>query len=77
LHTASRRMRDVAVAYLTTSFNVGIGIGALIGSLVLDSAGLEALPFVDVAITACGVLLIVWGDRVLRRRAHAQLPPAV
>ncbi|MEO7148222.1 MAG: MFS transporter, partial [Terrimesophilobacter sp.] len=42
LHTASRRMRDVAVAYLTTSFNVGIGIGALIGSLVLDSAGLEA-----------------------------------
>lgn len=70
LHTASRRMRDVAAAYLTTSFNVGIGLGALIGSLVLDGPGLHTLPFVDFAITACGIALIVVGDRMLRRRAH-------
>ena len=70
LHTASRRMRDVAAAFFTTSFNVGIGLGALIGSVVLDGPGLRTLPFVDVGITVCGIALIVVGDRMLRRRAH-------
>ena len=69
LHTASRQLRDVSAALLTTSFNIGIGGGALVGSLLLDGYGLPTLPFADVAITVCGILLIVVSDRVIRRRA--------
>ncbi len=68
LHTASARLRDVASAYLTTAFNVGIGGGALIGGLILDRVGLRALPFVDAAIIALGVVLVVVGDAWLRAR---------
>lgn len=69
LHTASKRLRDVSAAFFTTSFNVGIGGGALIGSLLLDGYGLQSLPFVDAVVIGCGILLIIVSDRVIRRRA--------
>lgn len=69
LRTASKRLRDVSAAFFTTSFNIGIGGGALVGSLLLDGYGLQTLPFADVAITVCGILLIVVSDQVIRRRA--------
>lgn len=72
LHTASRRLRDVSIAYMTTSFNVGIGGGALLGSLLLDSKGLQPLPFAGAAVILCAVLLIVVSERVIRRRAAAR-----
>lgn len=69
LRIVSVRLRDVSSAYLATSFNIGIGGGALIGSLLHDAYGVGILPFVDAAITAVGVLLIVMTDRVMRERA--------
>jgi predicted MFS family arabinose efflux permease len=70
LHTASVRVRDLASALYTTSFNFAIGLGALIGALLLDTAGLEVLPFVDVAVLALGVLMIVAMNLWLARRAR-------
>ncbi|MEP6480214.1 MAG: MFS transporter [Rhodoglobus sp.] len=69
LHTASLRMRDVSAAFLTTSFNIGIGGGALIGGILIDRVGIVALPFVDVAITVLAILVLLFGDLWLRRRA--------
>lgn len=68
LHTASARMRDVASAYQTTAFNIGIGGGALIGGILLDVWSITALPFVDVAITLAGLVLLIIGDRWLSAR---------
>jgi DHA1 family inner membrane transport protein len=71
LHVASARMRDTAVALQTTSFNVGIGGGALLGGLLLDRVGLGILPLVDVLITVLGVVFILGSDFwLVRRRAH-------
>ena len=36
LRTASKRLRDVSSAFFTTSFNIGIGGGALVGSLLMS-----------------------------------------
>jgi predicted MFS family arabinose efflux permease len=44
MRTASPRTRDVAGALQTTAFNVGIGGGALLGAVLLDTAGLASLP---------------------------------
>ena len=70
LHTASARMRDVASAYQTTAFNIGIGGGALIGGLVLNVWSITALPFLDVAIVLAGLVLLIIGDRWLHARAR-------
>ena len=70
LRTTSARLRDVSSAYYATSFNIGIGGGALVGSLLLDQYGLGVLPFVDVAVTIAGILLILFTNRLLHRRAQ-------
>lgn len=74
LHTASARMRDVASAYQTTAFNIGIGGGALIGGIVLDVWSITALPFVDIAITVTALVLLLVGDRWLHARAMRSRP---
>ena len=71
LHTASRRIRDTASAIYTTSFNAGIGGGALLGALLLDAFGVATLPFVYVGILLAALLLVVLSDVVLRRRTGA------
>lgn len=76
LRTVSVRLRDVSSAYLATSFNIGIGGGAFIGSLLHEAFGVGILPFVDAAITAVGVLLIVVTDRMMRERTPDQPPSA-
>lgn len=68
LRIVSVRLRDVSSAYLATSFNIGIGGGALIGSLLHDSYGVDVLPFVDAAITAMAVLILIVTHRVMRER---------
>ncbi|HEV7956030.1 MAG: transporter [Microbacteriaceae bacterium] len=68
LHTASVRVRDLASAWFTVSFNVGIGGGALIGGLIYDGIGLWYLPFFETAVVAAAVVLIVVSDRVQHRR---------
>ncbi len=68
LHTASARLRDVASAYQTTAFNIGIGGGALLGGIILDQWSITALPFVDVAITVLALILLFIGDAWLAKR---------
>jgi predicted MFS family arabinose efflux permease len=71
LHNASRQLRDVASAFVTTSFNIGIGGGALVGSLLLEGYGLEALPFADAVVTGAVVLVLLVSGLAIRRRAVA------
>ena len=71
LHTASPRIRDVASAYLTTSFNIAIGGGAAIGALLLDRTSITVLPFVDVAITLVAIVVFLVGDGIVRRKLAA------
>jgi predicted MFS family arabinose efflux permease len=53
LHAASARFRDTASALYTTSFNVGIGGGAVIGGAIYALWGIYAVPW-----TALGILVI-------------------
>jgi DHA1 family inner membrane transport protein len=68
LHVASARIRETAAALLTTSFNIGIGAGALVGGLLLNEFGLRLLPLADVTITVVGVVFIVASDLWLAHR---------
>ena len=69
LQVAPAKMRDLASAFYTTGFNAGIGGGALIGAIVLDGAGLDALPvlYIVVAVVVLGLVLVT--DRVLAVRS--------
>lgn len=68
MHAASLRVRDAAAAYFTTSFNIAIGVGALVGGVLLDSWGVGSLPLIDVGITILGLALVIVGSLWLRRR---------
>jgi predicted MFS family arabinose efflux permease len=74
LHTASHNIRDLAAAWLTTSFNLAIGGGALIGGLLLDRLGLVVLPWAEVILVLFGLAFIVTID-FRRSRAAALLGP--
>jgi predicted MFS family arabinose efflux permease len=78
LHTASPQLRDLSSALVTTSFNIGIGGGALVGAMILDGWGLPTLPFVDAAVLGGAIILILISDRVISRRVRrrVQLPLA-
>ncbi|MET4638755.1 MFS transporter [Mycetocola sp. 2940] len=67
LHTASSRIRDTASAFYTTAFNVGIGGGALVGALLLDWRGLEALPIATIVLVIAGLIVVLLSIRVTRR----------
>ena len=69
LVVASPRLRDAAAAYFTTAFNIAIGGGAFIGGHLLDTYGIEVLPFVYVAVALAGVAFILVSDVVLVRRS--------
>jgi predicted MFS family arabinose efflux permease len=69
LHTASARLRDMAAALFTTSFNFAIGFGAFVGGLVLDQVGVIRLPFVDVVIITVGVAFMLASNVWLAARA--------
>jgi predicted MFS family arabinose efflux permease len=72
MHIASPAIRDPASAFYSTAFNVGIGTGALVGGVVLDSAGLGALPWSFlVGILAAAVLLAAGPATAALRRARA------
>jgi len=68
LHIASPQLRDLASAMVTTSFNIGIGGGALIGALLLEGWGLTVLPFADAAVMFGVLVLLVVTDRVIKKR---------
>lgn len=75
LRTASARVRDLASALQTTSFNLAIGVGALVGGLLLDKFGLEVLPFVTVALFAAAIVLVLVTDAWLAARAQRPRVP--
>ena len=68
LKSSSKRMRDIASAYLTTSFNAAIGGGALIGGLLLTTGGVGSLPFFYAAGLVLAIGFSVTADAWLRRR---------
>ncbi len=68
MHAASVRVRDVAASYFTTSFNLAIGLGALVGGAILDGFGVGSLVWVDLAITLFGLALVLTGNVWLARR---------
>ena len=83
LQSASPRISDLSSAFLTTSFNIGIGGGALIGALLLDRTDITVLPWVYIAVVGLALLIAIVGDAVIRRRwgvpvvtKSIDLPPA-
>ena len=73
LHTASFRMRDLAAALQTTAFNVGIGLGALLGGILLDGIGIRTLPFVEIILIGIALVLSVSVDTYRTVRARRAL----
>ncbi len=73
MHTASPRVRDLASALFTTSFNLAIGGGALLGGALLDRFGLGVLPFVDLAFLAVGLAVSIATSRWLDARDRSSL----
>lgn len=71
LHTSSPAFRDTASALYTTSFNVGIGGGALVGSLIFDAGGLMLLPWAYVALLLVSVALVLVVGRMARQPARS------
>ncbi len=69
LQTASLALRDIAAAWLTVSFNIGIGGGALVGGLVIATWSVVALPIV--MLVCLGGALVVLAVIDLRIRASA------
>lgn len=55
LGAASPRIRDLASASLTTSFNIAIGGGALLGGVLLDAFGVEVLPLAFAALVVIAI----------------------
>jgi DHA1 family inner membrane transport protein len=69
LHVASPAIRDTASAVYSTSFNVGIGGGALAGAVILENLGLSALPFTYLGALVVAAVLIAVSTIVIRRRS--------
>lgn len=59
LRTASESLRDIGSAWLTVAFNVGIGGGALVGGLVLETWSLAALPLVTAACLVVALVMVL------------------
>lgn len=72
MHTASARVRDLASALFTTSFNFAIGGGALVGGLLLDAAGVIVLPFWAAGLFLAGMVFSLLADAWLSRRVTAR-----
>lgn len=77
LGVASPRIRDVASAALTTSFNLAIGGGALLGGVLLDAFGIANVPWAYVALLVAALAFVVISDLRHPHRHRAQEDPAI
>jgi predicted MFS family arabinose efflux permease len=71
MHVADPAIRDAASAFYSTAFNVGIGLGAVVGALFLDTFGLEVLPWVDLVAIVIGASLLLATPMIARRAARS------
>jgi predicted MFS family arabinose efflux permease len=65
------RRTDIASAWFSTSFNVGIGGGPLVGGLVLSTVGLRFTPLVGAGLAFLGLVAIAIEARSPRRSVAA------
>jgi DHA1 family inner membrane transport protein len=72
--SASPRIRDQSSAFLTISFNVGIGGGALLGGILIDGLGITTLPWGEVSFLAVAVAFVI-GTNVYAARAERAPAP--
>ncbi len=75
MRVASARIRDLSASLLASSFNVGIGGGALLGGLLLDAWSIDALPWFDVVVMAAA-LVGIGGAGALALAARARRAPS-
>ena len=61
------RRTDIASAWYSASFNVGIAGGPLVGALVLSTLGLRFTPLVGGALALLGLAAVVMESRSGRR----------
>ncbi|RJU02049.1 MFS transporter [Arthrobacter frigidicola] len=73
LRTASARIRDLSAALQATAFNIGIGSGALLGGLLLDTVGLTALPVALIVLLGAVLVLSLAIDATSGRRERLRL----
>ena len=73
LHIASHNIRDISGAFMTTSFNLAIGGGALLGGVLLDSFGLTVLPWGLVAFLVVGLVFSLVTDAQRVKKTHHRL----
>jgi DHA1 family inner membrane transport protein len=73
LQAAPAGHRDAASALFTTAFNVGIGGGALIGSILFGVVGVAALPWLYAAVLVVAATVVAAGTaRATRRQVHSR-----
>jgi len=72
LGVASPRIRDLASASLTVSFNLAIGGGALLGGILLDAFGVGVLPLAYAALVTVALIVGTIDDLRHRRRHRIQ-----
>jgi len=63
MHSVSARLRDTASAWVTISFNLAIGGGALLGGVLLDRLGIAVLPFTEAVLILAAIAVILATDR--------------
>ena len=70
MRDTSLRLRDIASAWLTVSFNTAIGLGALIGAGVVAAWGVAVLPWGLTFFCAIGVVVLLIETARIRRVAR-------
>jgi len=73
MHGTSQRLRDIGSAWVTISFNVAIGGGALLGGVLLDAWGIATLPFATSVLLITGLIFMLASDR-FRISRHPSWP---
>jgi predicted MFS family arabinose efflux permease len=74
LHVAPRSA-DTASALYVVAFQIGIGGGALVGSVLVDDGRLAELPLVGMVFAAAGTAVLLAARRAFPRRAEAAGAP--
>ncbi|MFH8249017.1 MFS transporter [Microbacterium sp. B2969] len=75
MRTAPPHQRSTAAALQTTAFNIAIGGGAVLGALVVESWGIEALPGTAALCATVGLVVLLLSSRPAARSAD-QSPAA-